>query len=211
MITETTEDVTEKIEDVLAGSAEEAQLTDHSYDGIQEYDNPLPGWWKFLFWVTILASPVYVIYFHLGGESRTIHGQYNTHMASVFELRFQEIGELEADRETILKYLNDEPKWMAVGAVVYKTNCVSCHGADGGGLVGPNLTDDSWKNVRTVEDIAKVIADGAANGAMPAWKNRLSHQNQIVLTAAYVASLRNTPVAGKEAEGDIKITSWESE
>ncbi len=182
-------------------------LSDHSYDGIQEYDNPLPGWWRFLFWASILFAPVYFFYFHNGMKGRSIHDQYNKHMASVFELRFSEIGELKADRETILKYMNDEPKWLAVGKVVYQTNCVSCHGTKGEGSIGPNLTDDHWKNVRKIEDIAKVIEDGAAKGSMPAWKNRLSHPNQIVLTAAYVASMRKEPVGGKAPEGE-KIPAW---
>ncbi len=186
----------------------DADLTGHSYDGIQEYDNPLPGWWKFLFWVSILASPFYYLYFHGGAEGRSIHDQYNNHMAEIFELRFAEIGELDSDKETILKYMYDEPEWLAVGKVVYQTNCVSCHAADGSGLVGPNLTDDYWKNVRSVEDIAKVMENGAANGAMPAWKNRLSHKNQIVLTAAYIASLRAEPVTGKAPEGN-KIPQWD--
>lgn len=184
------------------------KLTDHTYDGIQEYDNPLPGWWLFLFWFFILIAPLYYLYAESGIEGRSIHDKYNAHMASVFEKRFAEIGELKADRETILKYMNDEPKWLAVGKVVYQTNCVSCHGADGGGIVGPNLTDDHWKHVRNVEGIARVIEDGAANGAMPAWKNRLSHPNQVVLTAAYVASLRKKPVSGKGPEGS-EIEPWE--
>ncbi len=182
-------------------------LTGQSYDGIQEYDNPLPGWWRFLFWVSIIFAPIYYFYFHSGMEGRSIHDQYVAHRNRIFELRFSEIGDLVGDRETIMKYLKDEPEWMAVGESVYKTNCVSCHGATGAGLVGPNLTDDFWKNVINVEDIARIIEDGAANGAMPAWKNRLSHQNQIVLTAAYVASLRDKPVPGKAAEGN-KIGPW---
>lgn len=183
-------------------------LTGHSYDGIQEYDNPIPGWWSFLFWFFILIAPLYYFYIHSGIEGRSVIDQYNNHMASVFESRFSEIGELTADRETILRYMNDEPQWMAVGKVVYQTNCVSCHGANGGGLVGPNLTDDYWKNVRNVEGIASIIKNGAANGAMPAWKTRLSHPNQIVLTAAYIASLRKNPVSGKAPEGNL-IPDWE--
>lgn len=188
----------------------EDNLTEHCYDGILEYDNPLPGWWKFLFWVSIVFSPIYFFYFH-GHEGRSIHDEYNTHMASIFELRFSEIGDLEADRETILRFVNDDRDWLSVGEVVYKTNCVSCHGAKGEGLVGPNLTDDNWKNVRNVEDIAKVISNGAGNGGMPAWKTRFSHQNQIVLTAAYVASLRENPIVGggaRAAEGDIIVKEW---
>jgi cytochrome c oxidase cbb3-type subunit 3 len=182
-------------------------LTGHTYDGIQEYDNPLPGWWKFLFWFFILIAPLYYFYIH-GGDGRSIEDQYNKHMASVFETRFAKIGDLTPDRETILKYMNEEKEWLAVGKVVYETNCVSCHKANGGGAVGPNLTDDYWKNVRNVEDIAKVIENGAANGAMPAWKNRLTHPNQVVLTAAYVASLRETPAAGGKPPEGNEISAW---
>ena len=182
-------------------------LTNHSYDGIQEYDNPLPGWWKFLFWCSIFFAPLYWFYFqHWSRRSFGSRPVRATHGELFLKLKFEEIGELEADRATIYKYMN-KPEWRAVGKVVYKTNCVSCHGADGGGVVGPNLTDDHWKNVRNIEDIAKVIANGAANGSMPAWKNRMSHQNQIVLTAAYVASLRDNPVSGKAPEGN-PIPPW---
>lgn len=187
-------------------SPNEDILMDHSYDGIQEYDNPLPGWWKFLFWVSILFSPVYYYYFHCGMEGRSIHDQYNNHMAAIYELKFEEIGELTADKETILKYI-DEPEWLAVGQAIYKTNCISCHNSDGQGDIGPNLTDEYWLNVNKVEDIATVIRDGASNGAMPAWKNRLTHPNQIVLTAAYIASLRKNPIPGKAAEGN-KLPDW---
>lgn len=192
--------------DTSADSPNEDILMDHSYDGIQEYDNPLPGWWKFLFWVSILISPVYYYYFHCGMEGRSIHDEYNNHMAQIYELKFEEIGILTIDKETILKYV-DEPKWLAVGEVIYKTNCVSCHESEAQGGVGPNLTDEFWLNVNKVEDIATVIQEGASNGAMPAWKNRLTHPNQIVLTAAYVASLRKNPVPGKEPEGN-KIPDW---
>jgi cytochrome c oxidase cbb3-type subunit 3 len=149
---------------------------------------------------------MYWVYFHLGVEGRSIHESYERHMASIFVLRFKDIGELSADRETILKYMN-EPDWVTVGKVIFKTNCVSCHGSQGEGLVGPNLTDDYWKNVTKIEDIASVIENGAANGSMPAWKNRLSHKNLIVLTAAYVASLRAHPVSGKVPEGNL-LPAW---
>ncbi|MEM9410695.1 MAG: cbb3-type cytochrome c oxidase N-terminal domain-containing protein [Planctomycetota bacterium] len=201
------------IEEVQATSQNETSvnqdlLTSHSYDGIQEYDNPLPGWWVFLFWFFIVIGPVYYFYFHCGTEGRSIHDQYNDHMASIYELKFSEIGELTADRDTILKYMN-EKEWLAVGEVIYKTNCTSCHGGNGEGIVGPNLTDDYWKHISSVEGIAKIIEEGAANGAMPAWKNRLTHPNQIVLTAAYIASLRKNPVDGKPPEGKL-IPAWDN-
>ena len=183
-------------------------LTDHSYDGIQEYDNPLPGWWKWLFVATVFFAPLYWAYFQLGPEDRSIFGQYDRDMAAKFELRFSEIGELQPDQETIVKYMNED-KWLKVGEVTYKTNCVSCHGADGGGVVGPNLTDEYWKNLRSIDGIAKVISEGAANGAMPAWKHRLKPTNRLVLTAAYVASLQKNPVSGRPPEGN-KVEPWAS-
>lgn len=183
------------------------QLTDHLYDGIREYDNPLPGWWTWLFFLSVVFSVVYWIIFQLGTEGRSIHDQYDRSAARIFELRFADIGELKPDRATILAYMNN-PKFLTVGKVVYKSNCVSCHGANGEGNVGPNLTDDHWKNVKQIEDIAKVIEQGAANGAMPSWRNRLSHINQIVLAASYVASLRGShPAGGKLPEGDL-IDPW---
>jgi cytochrome c oxidase cbb3-type subunit 3 len=182
-------------------------LTDHSYDGIQEYDNPLPGWWKFLFWATIIFSPLYYFYFHAGPEARTIYGQFETEKGRIMQVRFKDIGELKGDKATLLKYMK-EKNWLSVGQSVYQTNCVSCHGTKGEGVVGPNLTDNLWKNVNNIEDLVKVIEKGAANGAMPAWGRRLSHPNLIVLTAAYVASMRANPVPGRAPEGK-EIPAWE--
>ncbi len=180
-------------------------LTDHAYDGIQEYDNPLPGWWKWMFVGSIVFSVFYAMYFHIGAPGRSVFDQYDTSLASNTRLQFKEIGDLQPDEATILTYMNKD-SWLRVGQVVYKTNCVSCHGRDAEGVVGPNLTDDVYKNVRKVEDIARVINQGAANGAMPAWSNRL-HQNEVVLVSAYLASLRGTNVKGKIPEGNA-IDPW---
>jgi cytochrome c oxidase cbb3-type subunit 3 len=193
-----------------AEQATEAPLTDHMYDGIQEYDNPLPGWWVWLFGLSVVFAFFYWTFFESGVEGRSVEDQYDRNAAAVFETRFKEIGELPLDRPTLVKYLN-EPKWLKVGEVTFKANCVSCHGQNAQGGIGPNLTDDNWKNVKNIEDIATVIQNGAAKGAMPAWRNRLSHQNQIVLTAAYIASLRGSnPPGGKAAEGSA-IPPWPSE
>ena len=83
---------------------------------------------------------------------------------------------------------------------VFLTNCQSCHGPDGSGVVGPNLTDDYYKNVKKITDIAEVIKNGAAGGSMPAWKTRL-HPNEVILMAAYVAGLRGrtSRAAGRKA------------
>jgi cytochrome c oxidase cbb3-type subunit 3 len=191
-------------------SATQDELTGHEYDGIEEYDNPLPGWWSTLFALSAVFSAFYIAYFHLGDEGKDVISEYDNEAAEVMEIRFGQLGTLTPDRDTLLKYKDDE-KWLAAGKAVFATHCQSCHGKDGGGLVGVNLTDDHYKHITKIEDIVKVIEDGAAGGAMPAWKNRISHVNQIVLTAAYVASLRGTNVAGGKAPEGKEIPAWDAQ
>lgn len=182
----------------------------HSYDGIQEYDNPLPGWWKWLFWACIAFCPFYVLYFHSGAAGRSVDEQYQASATENTKKQYAEIGDLAGDQPTMVKYLN-EKKWVGVGQSIFKANCVSCHGADGGGNVGPNLCDESFKHIKALPDILKVLNDGVAGGAMPAWGNRFSHKNDVILVSIYVASLRGTkPASGKAADGS-PIPAWPSE
>ncbi|MFG0263005.1 MAG: cbb3-type cytochrome c oxidase N-terminal domain-containing protein [Novipirellula sp. JB048] len=190
----------------IVGQIPDDPLTDHSYDGIQEFDNPLPGWWKWMFIGTIFFAFPYTAFYHSGAEGRTVIERYDKALAANQRLQFAEIGELTLDRDSVIRFLY-QPSWLRVGQSVYKTHCVSCHGADGGGLVGPNLTDDSYKNVNDIGDVLSVIENGAGGGAMPAWKTRLS-ANEMVLVASYVASLRGTEAPdGKTAEGRV-IAPW---
>lgn len=181
-------------------------LTDHTYDGIQEFDNPLPGWWKWMFVGSIVFSVFYAMYFHIGAPGRSVLDQYDTALAANTRLQFAEIGNLVGDEATLTRFM-EKDSWRKVGQVVFKTNCISCHGRDGEGKVGPNLTDDVYKNVRKIEDIVRVINKGASNGAMPAWENRLL-ENEIILAAVYVASLRDTNAPGGKAPEGIVIDPW---
>lgn len=184
----------------------EPSKMNHAYDGIEEYDNPLPGWWKWTFIATIAICPIYWMFYHSGVEGRSIHDLYGTALAENTRLQFAEIGDLEPTAETIMRF-SVEKDWLRVGEIVFKANCVSCHGRKGEGKVGPNLTDEHYKNVNVVEDIAKVVEKGANGNAMPAWGNRL-HKNEIVMVSAYIATLRGTNAeGGKIAEGKT-IAPW---
>jgi len=184
----------------------DAPKTDHAYDGIEEYDNPLPGWWKWLFIATIAFCPFYWLYFHGGAAGRSVEDRYSVALAESSRRQFAEIGDLEANEATILRYMTKD-SWLSVGKSVFLANCISCHGREGQGEVGPNLTDDYYKNVRSVEDIAQVLKNGAGGGAMPAWSNRL-HPNEIVLVAAYVANLRGNEVEGGRIPEGREIPPW---
>jgi len=89
-----------------------------------------------------------------------------------------------------------------VAKAVFIAKCAACHSADASGGTGPNLTDNSYLHIKKLEDFTDVIANGAANGAMPAWEGRI-HPNQIALLAGYVASLRGKDLPGKSPEGEV--------
>jgi len=177
----------------------------HEYDGIQEYDNPTPLWWHLIWLGSMIFS---VVYFFLSLQSPWfVHQTDRLERAQIAEIErlFGQLGDLQADEATLVS-LMDEQQWMAYGASVFGLHCTSCHASDGAGGIGPNLTDDYFLNITSIEDIHTVIANGANNGAMPAWSNRL-HPKEIVLLSSYVASLRGNNLPGKGPEGEV-IAPW---
>jgi cytochrome c oxidase cbb3-type subunit III len=169
-------------------------------------DGKVPVWWKLGAFATVVFALLYTAYFHLGTAGRTAIDRLDVALAKNTALQFAEIGELKQDAPTMVKFL-DEASWLRVGQSIFKANCVQCHGAEGEGKVGPNLADDSYKNIRSIEDILTVLNRGAGGNAMPAWQNKLN-SNEIVLVSTYVASLRGkNPAGGKGAEGQV-IPPW---
>lgn len=178
------------------------QVLDHEYDGIQEFDNPTPGWWHFLFWLFIVFSFFYVMMDF--SSSPFLPGYEDRYKNSVLEAtkrKFATLGELEPNAQTFASFTKSD-EWMNYAASTFAANCATCHRADGGGDVGPNLTDNVGKNIKNIEDIYTVIADGVAGTGMPAWGERF-HPTDLVLLTSYVASLRGTtPLIGKAPEGE---------
>jgi cytochrome c oxidase cbb3-type subunit III len=191
----------------MTGKMEKEPSLGHAYDGICEYDNPLPGWWKWIFVVSIVVSPLYIMYFHSGMPGRSIADQYQDALTENTRKQYEEIGTLQPDEPTLVKYLND-PKWVGVGGAIFKANCISCHASDGGGSVGPNLCDENFKHIKLLTDIHRVIENGVAGGAMPAWGKRLGHPNDAILVSVYVASLRGSKPANGKAPDGVGIAPW---
>lgn len=189
-------------------SAAQPQLMDHEYDGIQEYDNPTPGWWHLIFAGSVVFALFYFTFYEYSPLSTTVHQAWDNTQQEEFRRIFGALGELNNDEATLKKTMADE-RLMQVAKGVFQGNCTSCHGSQGAGMAGsncPNLTDDRWKNVKKVTDIFNVITKGANNGAMPAWENRLS-SNERLIVAAFVAGLRDNPVIGRAPEGD-PVPAW---
>ncbi len=181
-------------------------LTDHEYDGIREFDNPIPGWWSWIFIASIVYAVLYFGAYQLGTAGTSVAQEYENEKAEVSRMMIKELGDLTVDEPTILSNLNNEAL-ISVGAGIFSTNCVSCHGKDAQGLVGPNLTDDTYKHVKTVGDIGTVLMHGANNGAMPAWNNRMA-STELVAVAVYVASLRGQNLPGVSIAGEVAIAPW---
>lgn len=183
-------------------------LTTHEYDGIREYDNPTPGWWHIIFIVTIIFSALYATFWHTSPLAWTVEEGWSDDQKAEWAKIFGTIGDLKPDEATVLS-LKDDVRFMAIAKGTFLGTCAACHGPEGGGLSasGVNLCDDSYKNITKVDDLFNVITNGANNGAMPAHANRFS-QNERVLLAAYVASLRGTtPAIAQPAEG-VVIAPW---
>ena len=180
-------------------------LTDHAYDGIQEYDNPMPGWWKWLFVATIVFSVAYITVDVVSGGRHAPVATYEA--ARELELRQQNAKPLREDANSLLGYTRDD-KVRSAGAAIFAANCALCHKPNGSGQIGPNLTDGVYLNIRAIDDIPRFVRSGAKNGAMPSFSRM--PPNDIVRVSAFVASLRGTNVPGGKPMEGIEIPPWGS-
>ncbi|MEM7629126.1 MAG: cbb3-type cytochrome c oxidase N-terminal domain-containing protein [Planctomycetota bacterium] len=182
-------------------------LTDHNYDGIQEYDNPTPGWWWLVFGGSIAFAVLYVMVYHFSPFVPSILDQYASAEQRALQVQFAELNDVPMGEAKILTIMSEE-SWLEQGRAVYlSAACATCHGEDGQGLVGPNLTDGHYKNLTSLMGFVEVIRDGAANGAMPAQRNLLN-ENEIAVVSAYVASLRGQNLDGPRGEEGEPIAPW---
>ena len=139
---------------------EEEIILDHNYDGIKELNNVLPPWWVYLFYITIIFGVVYLVRFHIVGEyDQKLEYEQEVAAAKIAIEEYKKNAKDLVDANTV--EVLTEPADLAAGEKIYTTNCVACHMADGGGGIGPNLTDEYWilgggiKNVFTIGLIEK--------------------------------------------------------
>ncbi len=255
------------------------ELIDHDYDGIQEYDNDLPGWWKALFLITIIVAVIYVPYYHLFGdlqdaeyqkemgtyvEAAVGRGPFTAYaspwasdgeitpalraeMNKILDAPFDEqlmraldkadddqfaklkaaFPELiaayargtSAPREPVsggqeeaavaaapaveLTALEDEVS-LAAGKKIWDTMCFTCHLNDGGGSIGPNMTDKYWIHGGDMASIVELIRVGVPAKGMIPWEATLT-PDQIMQVASFIkVKLEGTtPATPKAPEGDL--------
>ncbi len=173
----------------------------HDYDGIRELDNRLPPWWLYGFFACILFAVIYLWRFEVVHTGPSTLDEYNMAMQKGEEEK-EEYLKTAASKvdENSVKLLTDESNLLS-GKAIFTTVCAACHSADGGGLVGPNLTDKYWLHGGSVKDIFKTIKYGWQDKGMKSWKDDYTPV-QIAQLASYVKSLAGkTPAKAKEPQG----------
>ena len=175
-------------------------LLDHAYDGIQEYDNPLPRWWVWIFWGSFYFAIAYVVHYHLTGNGQSVAQAYTEDMQLFREQQAKLAMGNEVTEESLTKLMQNE-SLVADAKTTFARHCVQCHGPEGAGLIGPNLTDNSWIHGEgKLMDIYQTISKGVLSKGMPAWERQLRPIELGKLTA-YVGTLRGKNLPGRPPEG----------
>jgi cytochrome c oxidase cbb3-type subunit 3 len=179
-------------------------MLDHNYDGIRELDNHLPPWWKWLFNFTIGWSVVYLIFYHVTNTLPLSGQEYQNEVASAQEqaLKMKASSPVAAIDETSVKFVTDAQA-LADGKQTFMNNCASCHRQDGGGDIGPNLTDEYWLHGATINEVFKVVRNGVQGTNMIAWEGFISPE-KMQNVSSYLLTLQGTnPANPKKPQGEL--------
>lgn len=167
-------------------------LRDHVYDGIQEYDQKLPNWWLFTWYITIVWFVIaWVAYYQLNlGESG--QEQVDKELASIKAIQLKELEKLSDDK---LWAMSQDEKVVSAGAATFATTCVACHAPDlsakiaGNKLPGLPLNDTEWKHGGNPLQVLNTVRKGAPDvtKGMPPWEPQLG-LTRVVEVVAFVLS-----------------------
>jgi len=187
--------------------SDETRIIGHEYDGIREYDNPLPFWWSTTFVLTIVFAAGYWVFYQFGpGETEPAR------FASEWKQHERELAAANARAGLVVteKLLADwakDPDIVAAGRQIYLTNCVGCHLEDGRGKTGANLTDSYQIHGSSRLDLYTTVHDGVVAKGMLAWGEMLPPKT-VATVAVYATTLRGTDLPdGKSPEG-AKVGAW---
>jgi cytochrome c oxidase cbb3-type subunit 3 len=180
-------------------------ILDHNYDGIKELDNNLPPWWVYSFYISIAFAVIYMVRYHvLNADNQFVEYEIEYAEANKAIEAYKKNAKGLVDFNTV-ELLADASDLKA-GQALFGANCVACHKADGGGGIGPNLTDENWILGGGIKNVFKTISEGGRDGkGMVAWKSELKPL-EMAQVASYVLQFQGTtPAEPKDAEGDIWI------
>jgi cytochrome c oxidase cbb3-type subunit 3 len=175
----------------------ERLMKDHEYDGIRELDNAPPSWFNLLFIVTIVFSIIYLyILFVFKPAGLVQEKEFAREMAAAAAMR--------PEAEAFEIFLLTDNQSLLNGRQIYNNLCAVCHLVDGGGLVGPNFTDNYWVHGNTIEDLFRVVTEGVIEKGMIPYRDQLSPRQRLEVSSFILERLvGTTPANPKEPEGEL--------
>ena len=175
----------------------ERLIKDHVYDGIRELDNDLPPWWNWLFIISVIFGVIYLVRIW-GFESPDLlqENEFNKEMAQAASMA-------PAKSEELNMVALTEAGDIAIGKEIYGANCAVCHLADGGGLIGPNFTDDNWIHGNSIEALFDVVTNGVLEKGMTPFKDQMNPKKRLQVISYILTLHGTTPATPKAAEGDV--------
>jgi cytochrome c oxidase cbb3-type subunit III len=185
----------------LTGKYADVVIEGHDYDGIHEFDNDLPPWWKYLFYVTIVFSVGYMLHYHVLRSGSLQDEEYQFEMTQAALLHPNLLGGSGEEEDINLTALTDATA-LENGKNLYLQNCSACHGQQGEGTIGPNLADEYWIHGGDVNSIFKTIKYGVTSKGMVAWQGKLS-KDQMLEVSSYILTMQGTnPPNAKAPQGE---------
>lgn len=177
---------------------EKDKLMDHEYDGIQEFDNNLPGWWLYGFYFTIVFAVVYILAYHVYDWAPLPEEEYREELQAAYN-ETKMIPAFMDETGGLANYhfqLLTDVESIEAGKKLFTSNkalCYTCHGPEGQGLVGPNLTDGYWMNGCDPEKISKNIITGFPDkGMVPFGSGARMSNKEVNQLVAFIVSIKGT-------------------
>jgi len=189
--------------DAVPVEKEQDVMLDHNYDGIKELDNSLPPWWVAMFYLSIGFAVVYMTYYHFTDAGAGSAEEYEMEMEQAEKAVAAYLAtQANLIDETNVTALLDEDA-LAAGQTIYNNNCAACHGMQGEGGVGPNMTDKYWIHGGGIKDVFSTIKYGVPEKGMIAWKAQLSAADMHKV-ASFILTMQGTnPPNAKEPQGEL--------
>lgn len=184
-------------------------LMEHEADGIKELDNLLPRWWVWLFYLCVVYSVAYLFYYHVFNMGQLQQSAYQKEQEAGQKIKLAALAKFESSLDTLQP--SSDGALLNQGSVIFANLCAPCHRADGGGLVGPNLTDDYWIHGATYNDNLKTVINGVPEKGMLSWRSTLK-PNEIQAVCSFIYTLRGTkPPNPKPPENQAPVPTGPSE
>ena len=187
----------------MPSNESEPRILDHEYDGIREYDNPLPGWWMQIFIWSIVFSVLYFAYYHAGVGGLSNADAYDAEVKEATALHPALVAP-SVTADVIAAVCTDQARLLA-GRATFTVRCAPCHGPEGQGLVGPNLTDPFWIHGKgALTDIYRTVRTGVPEKGMISWEKQL-RPAELLEVVGFVSTLRGTSPPNPKAPQGEKV------